>query len=707
MDEDKIKDIYLSLKNKNKKEWGELMKQLTKDQKRRLIFYIKKKNKNSLNKIKNIKIEKNSEKIKTKPSNHYQQYILIDYSNVNYDLNLKNYIARILRIYKLEDNFDLVKGLHLYMNILCYVIFKKFTYEYKNDMKNKNLLIFLKKVFPFEFQNFQDIYNMRWNKDFISSENMVNENTVIDEDSTQNGKEVNLLSEEKNNNNTYKKDTIKKDIDQQCNTYSNSNKENANNMENENIWVNDIVSSRDYENPFFYNKNTLNLDGKGNSRINSISKLSNDFVVVKTEKEDDNTSTSKENNNNHVMVQHLSKYIKKEYMFHEFFKNKDIKKIMVNIFDEKRYDYRIRFRSIISKSLNDLEYKKYCDQREKLFKYKKKNFIRWLSQFTNINSLDMYVVNFFIFLFLDRLYLIIETFIRLNYYSIRTADFSSPDHFLENIDEFQNFNDILNYFTNIIQSNVLVNNVGDSTKENIQSISNKDVEHFNKIYHNIVKVNFQNFFLSIDLIYNVDIYNFKIKNKINFEKLIKVDISSYINDTNIYDIIQYDKNNNADPWKVLTNFTLHQNKNLNLQKFDCFSIFLIVRFKYYLEEYKEKANIDCIYKTVKEEFDQVENYLKCHGNKTIEISENAAFSEGIFEYNHLIPLYMDLQNELKKVNEYIKFYGNLISFVNFIQRYAHSASSNVVKLEHNEETKEYFDLSFFLSAHMKGNVKKE
>lgn len=31
MDDDKIKSIYFSLKNKSKKEWAELMEQLTKD----------------------------------------------------------------------------------------------------------------------------------------------------------------------------------------------------------------------------------------------------------------------------------------------------------------------------------------------------------------------------------------------------------------------------------------------------------------------------------------------------------------------------------------------------------------------------------------------------------------------------------------------------------------------------------------------------
>ncbi|CRG95571.1 conserved Plasmodium protein, unknown function [Plasmodium gallinaceum] len=689
MEEDKIKNIYLSLKNKNKKEWVEMMEQLTKDQKRKLIFFIKKKNKNSLHKIKNIKIEKNNKKIKTKTIN---SYILVDYSNINYDLNLKNYIGRILRIYKLEDNYDFIKALHLYMNILSYIIFKKFSHEYKNDEKNKNLLIFLKKLFPFEFQKFEEKYNMRWSKDFTTCENLNNEKMCIGNIKIK--KEIDSLDDEKSRND-YEKECKKNNFNQlnnynhlneqnldQCNIYSNekqtniinSNLSNSDSIENPDNKLNN-VNSLEYQKEFLSKTKNVNTINKDNFNI-----------LIKTEKDD---YTHNEINNDNILND-LNRYVKKEHN-QEIFKNKDIKKIMLNVFDEQRFEYRVRFRSIISQNLNQSEYKKFCDQREKLFKYKKKNFIKWIAKFTNINSLDLYLVNFFIFLFLDRLYLIIETYIRLNYCKF----IDSYEAFLDHLDEFHNFDYILNYLTNVessLDSNKL-DNIDKNTKTDNPSLSYKNVDNFNNIYSNIIKENFKNFFLSIDLIYNIDIYYFKLKNKISFEKLIKIDISSYINESNIYEIIQFDKNKNVDQWKAFTNFVILQNNNnLKFQKFDCFSIFLIVRFKYYLEEFKENANIDHIYKTIKEEFDEIENHLKSKNN------------ESDFEYSHLIPIYLDLQKEVKKVCEYIKFYGNLISFVNFIKKYINSP--NIVKTEENED-KEYFDLSFFLNSYLNENVKKE
>ncbi|KEG03275.1 hypothetical protein YYE_02209 [Plasmodium vinckei vinckei] len=701
MDDDRIKDIYLILKTKNKKEWGELMQQLTKDQRRKLIYYIKKKNKKSLNKIKNIKIDKNADKNKSKP-NRYYGHVLIDYSNVKYDLNLKNYIARILRIYKLEDNFNFIKGLHLYMNILCYVIFKKFSYEYKNDNKNKDLLVFLKKIFPFEFQNFQDVYNKRWSNDFTSPENIIKQ-----KDNVEIVKEVYNIDDNK-----LETDGINK----------NANTSNVKNISNSSSIC-------------------LNLYNNSNSLDQ---KVANDMknVLIKTEKldetdndvahqsDDDNCYDSAENsmsigkNNKEYNLEELKKSIKKEFIYNDYiFKNKDIQKIIKNIFDEKRFDYRLRFRSILSQTLNNEDYKKYCDLREKLFKYKKNKFMKWISQFTKITLLDLYAVNFFIFLFLDRLYLIIETYIRLNYCGKEYTPESS-DNFLEDLNEFQTFNNILNIFgdTNPTeQENTLRNDFNNNTN------NDQHIQKFNETYNSIIKEKFSNFFYSIELIYNVDIYNFKIKNKIKFEQLINTDISTYINETNVYDIINYDKNTNSDPWKALANFALLHNRNLKLEKFDCFSLFLIVRFKFYLEEFKENANIDYIYKTVKEEFDQVQNYLESQNNlnNANKDMENSLSKNGIneenksdengqdendsndFELNHLVPLYLDLQKELKKVNDYMKFYGNLISFVNFIQEYATKSVKNIVKSETNEEKKKYFDLSFFLSTYVKEQFKTE
>ncbi|SCM08399.1 conserved Plasmodium protein, unknown function [Plasmodium chabaudi adami] len=710
MDDDRIKDIYLILKTKNKKEWGELMQQLTKDQRRKLIYYIKKKNKKSLNKIKNIKIDKNADKNKSKP-NRYYGHVLIDYSNVKYDLNLKNYIARILRIYKLEDNFNFIKGLHLYMNILCYVIFKKFSYEYKNDNKNKDLLVFLKKIFPFEFQNFQDVYNKRWSNDFTSPENIIKQ-----QDNVEIVKEVYNIDDNKLETG---------DINKNANT---SNVKNISNSSS--ICLN-----------LYNNSNAMNQ--KGTNEMNP-NRANNDIknVLIKTEKldeidndvghqsDDDNGYDSAEHNmsigenNKEYNLEELKKSIKKEFIYNDYiFKNKDIQKIIKNIFDEKRFDYRLRFRSVLSQTLNNEDYKKYCDLREKLFKYKKKKFMKWISQFTKITLLDLYAVNFFIFLFLDRLYLIIETYIRLNYCGKEYTPESS-DNFLEDLNEFQTFNNILNIFEDpnpTDQENTLRNDFNNNTK------NDQHIQKFNETYNSIIKENFSNFFYSIELIYNVDIYNFKIKNKIKFEQLINTDISTYINETNVYDIINYDKNTNSDPWKALANFALLHNRNLKLEKFDCFSLFLIVRFKFYLEEFKENANIDYIYKTVKEEFDKVQNYLESQNslndaNKDIENSSNKNETNeenqndengndendsNDFEVNHLVPLYLDLQKELKKVNDYMRFYGNLISFVNFIQEYATKSVKNIVKSETNEEKKKYFDLSFFLSTYVKEQFKTE
>ncbi|CXI56604.1 conserved Plasmodium protein, unknown function [Plasmodium berghei] len=733
MDDDRIKDIYSILKTKNKKEWGELMQQLTKDQKRKLIYYIKKKNKKSLNKIKNIKIDKNVDKNKSKP-NRYYGHVLIDYSNVKYDLNLKNYIARILRIYKLEDNFNFIKGLHLYMNILCYVIFKKFSYEYKNDNKNKDLLVFLKKIFPFEFQNFQDVYNKRWSNDFTSPENIIKH-----QDNVEIVKEVYNVDDNKlesdginiKANNTFNISDKGKDE----NLLDHENKyDNTSNIKN-------IANTSSICLNLYNNSNVLNhKEGNGMNIRYIDNNMEN--VLIKTEKideidnnvghqsDDDNCYDIGEHNmsigenNKEYNLEELKKSVKKEFIHNDYiFKNKDIQKIIKNLFDEKRFDYRLRFRSILSQTLNNEEYKKYCDLREKLFKYKKNKFMKWISQFTKITLLDLYAVNFFIFLFLDRLYLIIETYIRLNYCG-KEYPHESSDNFLEDLNEFQTFNNILNIFGDANpaeQENTLRNNFNNNAK------NEQHIQKFKETYNNIIKEKFSNFFYSIELIYNVDVYNFKIKNKIKFEQLINTDISTYINETNVYDIINYDKNVNSDPWKALANFALLHNRNLKLEKFDCFSLFLIVRFKFYLEEFKENANIDYIYKTVKEEFDKVQNYLESQNglndaskdmenrlskNETTEENKNDEneYDENNlnnFEINHLVHLYLDLQKELKKVNDYMKFYGNLISFVNFIQEYATKSVKNIVKSETNEKKKKYFDLSFFLSTYVKEQFKTE
>ncbi|GAW83164.1 hypothetical protein, conserved [Plasmodium gonderi] len=773
-EEDKIKNIYLSLKNKNRREWAEMMQQLTKDQKRRLIFYIKKKNKNSLNKINNIKAEKNIEKTKTKNSIQHRQQILIDYSNVNYDLNLKNYIARILRIYKLKDNFDFVKGLHLYMNILCHVIFKKFSFEYKKkEAINKNLLIFLKNLFPFEFQKFQEIYNMRWNKDFSTCKNVPHQNEIttnatpmnvtMDEEEPQKGKQIQPHSMSNSQYRTNKKDeqhlqdqphlhdqphlqdqhpANSNPLDIANHSYASMDEDTHNNCTSSpgfptiSSTIKDGVSVQSIT-----KENTTN-----DKRIMSSNNLN---VLVKKELEDpdyNKCNTKKEEKTGGGNIEeYINKNVKKEFSFYELCKNRDMNKILKNLYDEKRFDYRIRFRSILSTSLNNLEYKKYCDQREKLFKYKKKNFIKWLAQFTNINSLDLYIVNFFIFLFLDRLYLIVETYIRLNYYNVVKSPISSNEYLFDTVDDFQNFTHLLNCLTSIsscksengggtvsydsnkaIGTAAITRTCTDNEKKTTPPVGKQESEIFNEEYDNIVKENLQNFFLSLDLIYSIDIHNFKIINKIIFEKLIKVDLSSHVNETNIYSLIQFDEKKNISPWKTFTHFTLMQNRNLKLPKFDCFSIFLIVRFKYYLDEFKQYANIDYIYKTVEEEYYQIEKYLKSKNsneegqyiemtNENFANDENNATAtehghnnENEFEYNHLIPLYQGLHKELKKVNEYIRFYGNLLSFVSFIEKYSNSSpSKNIVKLEQEEEKVDYFDHSFFVASDLKDNVKKE
>ncbi|KJP88537.1 hypothetical protein AK88_01816 [Plasmodium fragile] len=781
-DEDRIKSIYLSLKNKNKREWAEMMQHLTKDQKRRLIFYIRKKNKNSLNKINNIKvekrIEKDIEKVKAKSSSHHRHQILIDYTNVKYDLNLKNYIARILRIYKLKDNFDFVKGLHLYMNILCHVIFKKFSFEYsKRDSKNKNLLIFLKKLFPFEFQNFQDIYNMRWNKDFSASENVL---TVVNSGNAMNAGSGNTTMSDagatygrprqvhhpwgdENNVNAPQLGSQKMGTqsDKSANTdpfrthscsYASLDGDAQNNGTPPSSFECSLPSAScapAVESPqgeVTANGPTHSQTASNPSGANSTATYPN--VLIKTEPEDPDYNKCHEDeeeaDKTTEMEDYLNKKIKREHTVYQFCKQKDMNQILKNLYDGRRFDYRIRFRSLLSGSLNQKEYEKYCDMREKLFKYKKKNFIKWLAQFTNINTLDLYIVNFFIFLFLDRLYLILETYIRLNYNFTVASPSSLSGYLFERVDDFVDF-------THLLDSLTAVTPAGEAVQGSLYPGPNEvaegknEVEMLSEEYDNIVKENAQNFFLSLDLIYDLDIHNFKIKNKISFERLIRVDISSYINETNIYGLIQFDENKSESEneresaWKALTRFTLMQNRNLKLPKFNCFSIFLIVRFKYYLEEFKQYANIDYIYKTVEEEYYQVEKYLAEKNNNEEEgaihvtpqhgahdengdpVATNGAAahtsgtddprSDKEFEYSHLIPLYLDLHKELKTVNEYIRFYGNLLSFVNFIEKYANCIPSrNIIKIEQEEQEEkkvDYFDYSFFLTSNFKDRVKKE
>eukprot|EP00366_Plasmodium_knowlesi_P003445 XP_002260942.1 hypothetical protein, conserved in Plasmodium species [Plasmodium knowlesi strain H] len=736
-DEDRIKSIYLSLKNKNKREWAEMMQHLTKDQKRRLIFYIRKKNKNS--RKESFHIERNSQADWLVSNDK-----LIVSLTVKYDLNLKNYIARILRIYKLKDNFDFTKALHLYMNILCHVIFKKFSFEYnKRDSKNKNLLIFLKKLFPFEFQNFQDIYNMRWSKDFSTSENVF---TV--------GNSTNVINEASGNatmSDAGASYGTHRQVDHPCADDNNVNPSHVDRQK-------DTTETDKWANIDSLNTHRCNyatLDGETEHNVTPLSSLECSLpsggcvppvesspsavtsntsavhpnVLVKTEPEDpdyDRFRLNKEKATEPSEVEnHLNKNIKREYPVYQFCRHKDMNQILKNIYDGRRFDYRIRLRSLLSRGLNHKEYEKYCDMREKLFKYKKKNFIKWLAQFTNINTLDLFIVNFFIFLFLDRLYLILETYIRLNY-NCSVASSSSNEYLFDHVDEFLDFTHLLdNLF-----------GVSPCGRESVQGRVNPganeptegtyEVEVLNKQYDNIVKENPQNFFLSLDLIYSLDIYNFKIKNKISFERLIRVDMSSYINETNIYGLIQFDEKKNESAWQALTRFTLMQNRNLKLPKFNCFSIFLIVRFKYYLDEFKHYANIDYIYKTIEEEYYQVEKYLADKNNtqgkgSTHMNPSNCAHDENCsapstgdtgsdkeFEYSHLIPLYLDLQKELKRVKEYIRFYGNLLSFVNFIEKYANCVpSKNIVKIEPEETKVDYFDHAFFLASHLRDRVKKE
>ncbi|EUD65836.1 hypothetical protein C922_03819 [Plasmodium inui San Antonio 1] len=767
-DEDRIKSIYLSLKNKNKREWAEMMQHLTKDQKRRLIFYIRKKNKNSLNKINNIKVERRTEKdikkVKAKSSSHHRQQILIDYSNVKYDLNLKNYIARILRIYNLKDNFDFVKGLHLYMNILCHVIFKKFSFEYnKRDSKNKNLLIFLKNLFPFEFQNFQDIYNMRWSKDFSASENVL---TVANSASAMStGSPNSTMSDagapydrprqvchawdDENNVNSSQLGSQKKGTqsDKWASTHplcphsgsigglGSDAKNNGTPASSLECSLPSMGCTTPLESPqsgaavkgTSFNEIAANETAANQMTATRAALHSN--VLVKTEPEDpdyDKCRSDEDKSTKPAEVEeYLNRDIKREPSVYELCKHKDMNQMLKNLYDGRRFDYRIRFRSLLSRRLNHKEYEKYCDMREKLFKYKKKNFIKWLAHFTNINTLDLYIVNFFIFLFLDRLYLILETYIRLNYNGTMTSA-SSSGYLFDRVEDFPDFTHLLDSLTEVSPC------AGEAVQGTIHPGANEgmagkyDVEVLSGQYDNIVKENPQNFFLSLDLIYDLDIHNFKIKNKISFKRLIRVDISSYINETNIYGLIQFDEKESASAWKALTRFTLMQNKNLNLPKFNCFSIFLIVRFKYYLEEFKQYANIDYIYKTVEEEYHQVEKYLTDKNNSQEEggihvtpqdcpHDENSATaatsnpgSDKEFEYSHLIPLYLDLHKEFKRVNEYIRFYGNLLSFVNFIEKYANcSPSKNIVKIEQEEKEVDYFDHSFFLTSHLRETVKKE
>ncbi|ANQ10512.1 Uncharacterized protein PCOAH_00050830 [Plasmodium coatneyi] len=752
-DEDRIKSIYLSLKNKNKREWAEMMQHLTKDQKRRLIFYIRKKNKNSLNKINNIKVEKRTEKdvdkVKAKSSSHHRQQILIDYSNVKYDLNLKNYISRILRIYKLKDNFDFVKGLHLYMNILCHVIFKKFSFEYnKRDAKNKNLLIFLRKLFPFEFQNFQDIYNMRWSKDFSASENVL---TGMNSTNTLNAGSGNATMSDAGasygrhrqgnhpcgdemNVNPSHMDNQKEGI--QSDKWVNSDPLHTHSFSNSSLHV-DVQHNGTPPSSFEYSLPSGGYAPPVESTKCAVTPniaAAHPNVLVKTEPEDPDYDKCLPNEEEATeptqMEDYLNQHIKREHPVYQFCRHKDMNQILKNIYDGRRFDYRIRLRSLLSKGLSNEEYEKYCDMREKLFKYKKKNFIKWLAQFTNINTLDLFIVNFFIFLFLDRLYLILETYIRLNY-NCTVASASSSGYLFDRVDDFLDFTHLLDSLTGVspYAGKAVQGSIHPSANEPTEG--KNDVEMLTKQYENIVKENPQNFFLSLDLIYDLDIHNFKIKNKISFERLIRVDISSYINETNIYGLIQFDEKNSESAWKALTRFTLMQNRNLKLPKFNCFSIFLIVRFKYYLDEFKQYANIDYIYKTVEEEYHQVEKYLADKNNTQGEgaihvIPENCAPDENTttpaaagtgdpasdkeFEYSHLIPLYLDLHKELKRVNEYIRFYGNLLSFVNFIEKYANCVpSKNIVKIEQEEEEKkvDYFDHSFFLTSHWRDRLKRE
>ncbi|KMZ83970.1 hypothetical protein PVMG_02974 [Plasmodium vivax Mauritania I] len=754
-DEDRIKNIYLSLKNKNKREWAEMMQHLTKDQKRRLIFYIRKKNKNSLNKINNIKVEKRAEKeiekVKAKSSSHHRKQILIDYSNVRYDLNLKNYISRILRIYKLQDNFDFVKGLHLYMNILCHVIFKKFSFEYnKRDSKNKNLLIFLRNLFPFEFQNYQDIYNMRWSKDFSASEsaptaasaggaanwggasNSGMANATMSDAGAPDGRprQVHHPWGDENNVNASHLGSQKKAT--QSDKWANADPLRAHScsyagLDGDAQPNGTPASSFECPPPVESPPSgaTVNKSGANISAANESAAHPN--VLVKTEPEDPDYDRGRANEEETAkppeVEGHQNEDVKRENPGYQFCRHKDMNQILKNLYDGKRFDYRIRFRSLLSRTLNRSEYERYCDMREKLFKYKKKNFIKWLAQFTNINTLDLYVVNFFIFLFLDRLYLILETYIRLNYNST-VAPASSNEYLFDRVDDFLDFTHLLDSLTDVSPCG------GETTQGGVSDTTagKQDVEVLSEEYDNIVKENPQNFFLSLDLIYDIDIHKFKIKNKVSFERLIRVDISSYINETNIYGLIQFDEKKSASAWKALTRFTLMQNRNLKLPKFNCFSIFLIVRFKYYLDEFKQYANIDYIYKTVEEEYHQVEKYLSDRNNSQGEgggihgtpqhcaHDENSAAaargdpgSDKEFEYSHLIPLYLDLHKELKRVNEYVRFYGNLLSFVNFIEKYANcSPARNIVKIEQGEEKQvDYFDHSFFFTPHLGDSVKRE
>lgn len=674
VEDSQVKGIYARLKNLNKKDWGCLMKRMTRAQKRKLFFYIKKKNKQSLQNIKNIQPdEKEMEKKIMKKKMNFQ--VLIDYSNVNYGLNLKNCIARIMRVYRIEEDEEFVKGLHLYMNILGYVIFKKFSIVYKEKQTNRHLLMFLKTIFPEETEYFEKEFAARWT---TRGWNVDDLRKTGEKDSNEN-KVENEKEETKNDITDILEKEIKdvKEINDIKVVQENSSTFNRKGMM---IGYTDSIGSND--------KSTTEIL-KQKAICDKQNKLIQNICDMEEKSQKDNVTW------NHEMKEDDLMKIIKDMYDQNVIEHKEglFKNIQTHIFDPNRRDYRLQLKSLISQTLTKEQYKKYTELREKVFKDKKKVFMEWLHSFTKLSCMDFYLVNFFIFLFLDRLNLIIETYLRLNYFgTVETCK-----EFVNHYEKIPNFSSMLKEFT---ESNE-PNKEGKEINELIDLEKNKEkkkryvMSSFEKRYKQLVTKNKKKFFLAIKLMYNLDVYYLKITNKINFDQLTKINIASYINETNVYDLIQFNKEKDIDPWKKLTQHAILENSNLKIQSFDCFSIYLIFRFKSYLEEFKENANIDYIYRSIKEEYDKIQKHLENENNEEAE-----------FEYKHLVPIYLEVQNQINKAFEYMKFYGNLTSLVNFINKVI-SSTKKEVKTEPGVSNCEYFDFSFFLNSLSKTKVKEE
>lgn len=739
------------LRAKNTEERKRLLRGITEYQNRRLTSFIKKKNRIEVTKKVKIKAENKNANTSSPLSRDYR--VLVDYTNVNLDLYLTNYVGRVLRINKIKDTHRFTKGLHLYMNILCGIIFKKFNFENKNTQTSKYLLIFLKQMFPVEFKKYEAKQIERWapNLNLAQKEKKGNDDDRkgIFQGSMKNEKGV--IKEQMRNI----KDGIikeeKEDIDSHCSigetesalketekktSYIQSNSEENDSLVKPNVTEKDLIPK--YSTMHILNKNeikTVDTSTKvSSSNYRSLVKIENGQESIQMKKEVHEKDVNSSNNIEGRIVQNKLVYLIHKELERKGIPLSDDHKVITEItyvlFNENRFDSRQRLRYTIAEHLNDLEYKEFCNLRSKLFKYKRSAFVRWIKTYTKIKHLDLYIVNFFIFLFIDRLNIIIETYIRLNY----TKNIDSCESFVKNYQNLCTIDDILDDFCKNSNTNVdIKNNVENwvpsdienapedelsgnrkekesvlSSPESVflkkkkkQTKNNSICSEFNKKYHDLVKGNELNFFLALQLIYNLDVHYFKIRNKITFEKLIDINMASYVNDSNVYKLMNFKKGNEEDPWRKFVQFMTTQNSNMKLQKFDYFTVFLVSRFKFYLEEFKENANIDYIYKTIKEEFDEVENFVTCKKDNPD------------FEHGYLVPLYVSVKREVKKAQEYIKFYGNLTSFVNFIEKYVACGDGPcMLKQEKKEESNikgedwdpRCFDLPFFLST---GNAKKK